>query len=370
MSEGAKPTRPAAAKPAAKPRKPRAAKAPAAASPDVVLRSGEARSGGPIADAEPPGVEGPPPGPTIDPEHPEPGQPPMPADTGKTCANCGAALIGHYCHECGQQAHLHNKLGHLLHEFVEGIAHFDGRLWRTLPLLAWRPGRLSRDWIEGKRARYVAPLHIFLFALFLMFTIPTFIHYKSTDTVNVNGAPVIVDAKDREAAMKEQRDNLAALKAEPGETANGAQELSSKAVDFFDKRAGHWDYYKLKIQSLLYKFGFLMAPISMLILWLLLFYKRGYTLYDHATVALYGLGFTALLTAIGELLPPSISGVWTFFMMIFIPIHAVRHLKVAYAMGWPGAILTGLVMGVLTLIALGLFIGAIFLIGLLGVPHD
>ncbi len=339
MVEGAKPKKSAAKSP----RKPRATKAAAVA-----------------AEAT---------GPTIDPEHLKPGQPPMPADPGKTCANCGTTLLGHFCHECGQQGHLHNRLGHLLHEFVEGIAHFDGRLWRTLPLLAWRPGRLSRDWIEGKRARYVAPLHIFLFALFLFFTIPTFVQYKSSSTVNINGAPVIIDPKDREAVMKAQRENIAAINAKPGEPATGPQEFSSKAVAFFDKRAGHWDYYQLKIQSLLYKFGFLMAPISMLILWLLLFYKRGYTLYDHATVALYGLGFTALLAAFGRLLPPPVGEPWTFFMMLFIPVHAVRHIKVAYGMRWPGAIATGLVMGLLTLIALGLFIGAVFLIGLLGVPH-
>ncbi|MDB5469150.1 MAG: hypothetical protein JWR84_710 [Caulobacter sp.] len=339
MTEGAKPKKAAAAKP----RKPRVAKAAAA----------------PVQVA----------GPTIDLEHPKPGQPPAPADAGKTCANCGTPLMGHYCHECGQQGHLHNRLGHLLHEFVEGIAHFDGRLWRTLPLLALRPGRLSRDWIEGKRVRYVAPLHIFLFALFLFFTIPTFVHYKTNNTINVNGAPVIIDAKDREAVMKEQREKIAALNAKHAGETSGPQRFANKAVAFFDKRSGHWDYYQLKIQSLLYKFGFLMAPISMLILWLVLFYKRGYTLYDHATVALYGLGFTALLAAFGQLLPPSVGGLWTFFLMLFIPVHAVRHLKVAYAMRWPGAIATGVVMGLLTLIALGLFIGAVFLIGLLGVPN-
>lgn len=350
MSEGATPKKPAAAKPR-KPRKPRTRKA---AAPVTT----EADALAPTPDAS-----------TIDPEHPTPGQPPMPADPGKTCANCGTPLVGHYCHACGQQGHLHNKLGHLLHEFVEGIAHFDGRLWRTLPLLAWRPGRLSRDWIEGKRARYVAPLHIFLFALFLMFTIPTFVHYQTNSTVNVNGSPVIIDQQDREAVMKAQREKVAALNGKQVGETSGLLAFANKAVDFFDKRSGHWDYYKLKIQSLLYKFGFLMAPISMLILWLLLFYKRSYTLYDHATVALYGLGFTALLTAVSELLPPSVRGPWLFMMMIFIPIHAVRHLKVAYAMGWPGAIATGLVMGLLTLVALGIFILGIAAIGLLGVPH-
>ena len=56
-----------------------------------------------------------------------------------TCANCETALVGDYCHVCGQKAHLHTKLTHLLEEFAEGIVHFDGRIWRTLPLLALRP---------------------------------------------------------------------------------------------------------------------------------------------------------------------------------------------------------------------------------------
>lgn len=345
MSEGATPKKPAAAKP----RKPRARKAatPVSAAAEVLTASADA--------------------PTIDPEHPTPGQPPMPSDPGKTCANCGTPLVGHYCHACGQQGHLHNKLGHLLHEFVEGIAHFDGRLWRTLPLLAWRPGRLSRDWIEGKRARYVAPLHIFLFALFLMFTIPTFVHYKDADAVkfNVNGVQVY-EGEAREAMMKKQREELAARRAAPAEDLKGAEKLAMAASDFFIKKSERADYYLLKIKSLLYKFGFLMVPITMGILWLLLFYKKGFSLYDHATVSLYGLGFLALLVSFSELLPPAVAEIWIFFVMLFVPLHAVRHLKVAYAMGWPGAIATGLVMGVMTLFALLLFIIGVAAIGLLG----
>jgi hypothetical protein len=342
MTEGAKPKKLAAAKP----RKPGTPKATPAASAKAKAVAAEAA----VSEAAPAG-------PTIDPEHPRPGQPPMPADPGKTCANCGTPLLGHYCHECGQQGHLHNKLGHLLHEFVEGIAHFDGRLWRTLPLLAWNPGRLSRDWIEGKRARYVAPLHIFLFALFLMFTIPTFVHYPGT--VTVNGVKYERNEQNREILMKQERDKLAAMKAKPRESVDKADAFAMNASDFVMKKAEHADYYILKIKSLLYKFGFLFVPISVAILWLVLFYKRGYTLYDHATVALYGLGFTALLVSGALLLPPAISEIWTFAAMIFVPFHSIRHLKVAYAMGWPGAIATGLVMGVLTLIGLLLFVLAI-----------
>ena len=40
--------------------------------------------------------------------------------------------------------------------------HFDARVWRTLPLLAFNPGRLTREWVEGRRTRYVSPLAIFM----------------------------------------------------------------------------------------------------------------------------------------------------------------------------------------------------------------
>ena len=38
-------------------------------------------------------------------------------------------------------AHLHRTLGHMIEEFLHGILHFDTRAWRTLPLLAWKPGK-------------------------------------------------------------------------------------------------------------------------------------------------------------------------------------------------------------------------------------
>lgn len=353
MTQGAKPKKPPAAKPAAKPRKPRAAKAAATETA--------------VAEAAPAG-------PTIDPEHPKPGQPPMPADPGKTCANCGTTLLGHYCHECGQQGHLHNKLGHLLHEFVEGIAHFDGRLWRTLPIMVLRPGRLSRDWIEGKRARYVAPLHIFLFAMFLVFTIPSVMHaltpasaHKEEVVFKFDGAPL--NPTEREAYFLEQRKQIQEELKNPAKQSASDQfalKTALAATEFFAPKIGNSEYYGYKIKTLAYKLSFLLAPMAMAILWLLLLYKRGYSLYDHGTVALYGLGFLALAIAVGELLPEAIAGLWWLILMIFAPIHAVRHLKVAYAMSWPGAIFVGTVMGVLTALALLLFTIGVFALGFTG----
>src|SRR5215831_10700805 len=85
------------------------------------------------------------------------------------CANCGATLKGRYCQSCGQAAHLHRSLWHIAEETLHGIFHFDTKSWRTLPLLIGRPGLLTRRYIDGQRVRYVSPLALFLFMIFLMF---------------------------------------------------------------------------------------------------------------------------------------------------------------------------------------------------------
>src|SRR5438552_3272613 len=85
------------------------------------------------------------------------------------CLNCGARLAGPFCHECGQHAHVHRTLGAFFHDFAHGVLHFEGKIWRTLPLLAWKPGELTRRYIDGQRASFVSPIALFLFCVFLMF---------------------------------------------------------------------------------------------------------------------------------------------------------------------------------------------------------
>lgn len=87
------------------------------------------------------------------------------------CANCGTRLTGVFCHACGQSAHIHRSLLHMLEEALHGILHFDTKAWRTIPALIFRPGHLTKQYIEGKRTSFVSPLALFLFLIFLMFFI-------------------------------------------------------------------------------------------------------------------------------------------------------------------------------------------------------
>lgn len=85
------------------------------------------------------------------------------------CANCGAQLSGPFCSACGQHAYPRRKLIHVIGELAHGLFYLETKTWRTLPMVLFRPGTLTRNYVYGKRARYLSPLTMFLFAIFVMF---------------------------------------------------------------------------------------------------------------------------------------------------------------------------------------------------------
>ena len=108
------------------------------------------------------------------------------------CLNCGTRLIGNHCHECGQKAHLHRTMGAFLHDLMHGALHFEGKTWKTLPMLFFKPGELTRRYIEGQRARFVSPMALFLFSIFLMFAVFQAVGL-STPTDITTGAAINAD---------------------------------------------------------------------------------------------------------------------------------------------------------------------------------
>src|SRR3984957_7221966 len=123
------------------------------------------------------------------------------AETGAhpNCLNCGTALSASYCGSCGQPAHLHRSLWHLSEEFLHGVLHFDAKGVRTAPLLAFRPGLLTRRYIDGQRTRYVSPMALFLFCIFLMYFV--FSLAAESDSHNVNARVKAEDARAAKADL-------------------------------------------------------------------------------------------------------------------------------------------------------------------------
>lgn len=102
----------------------------------------------------------------------------------KNCLNCGASVHGRFCHVCGQE-NIEAKqtfLG-LIHQFIEGITHFDGKFFRTIKDLLFRPGVVPIDYVNGKRFTHLDPVRMYLFTSALFFLI-----FFSTNDLEFSGS--------------------------------------------------------------------------------------------------------------------------------------------------------------------------------------
>jgi len=130
------------------------------------------------------------------------------------CLNCGAQLDGAYCASCGQRAHLHRSLVHLGHDILHGVFHFEGKMWRTIPELFFHPGRLTRRYIDGERAKFVSPMALYLFTVFLMFGVFSFTTSNMFDSTKDSVAGDVVEQwkENNETAKERTGDKIDAVR--------------------------------------------------------------------------------------------------------------------------------------------------------------
>jgi len=344
------------------------------------------------------------------------------------CSDCGAPTSGAFCANCGQPTHVHRSLLHLGEELLHGVMHFDARIWRTLPLLWLNPGRLTREWVQGRRSRYVSPLAIFLFTLFVMFFALSFMPHpeeKAGEAAEMSEriaaqrqnlteaetalAQVRADSsaqpdsatqmalsagqklvEDRRAALMrlevEQRDGRAdGLK--PGSWQASIKDMATgrggetklKVMGKDADKDGHGmgatvlkklqnpDLALYKLQQTMYKFAFLLVPLSIPFVALLFLWKRGFTLYDHGVYVLYSLTFMAMLLML-MVLSATLAG-WLGQIVIAlgvlaVPVHMFAQMKGAYSLSWFSALWRTTALLVFCNIVVGLFVTAIVYLGL------
>jgi hypothetical protein len=88
------------------------------------------------------------------------------------CQNCGSTLAGPFCAHCGQRAiPPRPTLRELAGDAWDELVGWDGKFLRTLRLLVMRPGELTRAAVEGRRARYVSPVRLYLIMSVVYFVV-------------------------------------------------------------------------------------------------------------------------------------------------------------------------------------------------------
>jgi hypothetical protein len=312
------------------------------------------------------------------------------------CLNCGTALIGDFCHACGQNEHVHRTLGSIGHDLLHGVFHFEGKIWRTIPMLVLHPGALTRRYVAGERARFVSPLALFLFMVFLLFaTIHTFA--GEFDGPNLNAvqrarATKMIDDQLTDALARQSRPGgvTAADRMELPVTIKGLREARNsmnslqpgdKDFRFTDMKTG-WapldrgitkanenpGLLLYKLQSSAYKYSWALIPISTPFVALLFLWRRRYRLYDHAIFVTYSLAFIMGLVVLLNLLGKIGATDWVFSTAIpFIPpIHMFAQLRGAYELGIGSALWRTIALLVFAFVALLAFCVLMLVMGLTG----
>jgi hypothetical protein len=120
------------------------------------------------------------------------------------CANCGVMLHGRWCHACGQKCieAADRRLAHLLGQFFTALTDLDSRFWRTLRALFLQPGRLSRDYLDGRRQHWVPPMTVFLLATLVYFVAPGLTDFQLPFSAQVGG-PVVVEMIESDGGVLE-----------------------------------------------------------------------------------------------------------------------------------------------------------------------
>jgi hypothetical protein len=319
-----------------------------------------------------------------------------PAETGN-CANCSTQFTGHYCPECGQKAHVHRSLAAIGHDIMHGVLHLDGKLWDTLPLLAVKPGDLTRRYIAGERAKFVSPMAMFLFTIFAMFAVFQMVGISAPTDLNSNMFSIgegedSVFAKNirQQIAAREQEradlpegdprrieiDNeLKGLEAVRGGDPIGVGDTDQvnfkitgiKALDegVLAKWKKNPSLMLYKLQSNSYKFSWLLIPLSVPFLWLMFAWRRQFKAYDHAIFVTYSLSFMSLLFIVMSVISVIPGGAGWAAMLFFIaaPLHLYKQLRYAYSLTRFSAVWRFCVLFVCIQIVLVLFLQALLLLG-------
>jgi hypothetical protein len=332
------------------------------------------------------------------------------------CLNCQTPLVGEFCHACGQHGHVHRTLTAWWHDLAHGVLHLDGKIWRTLPLLAWRPGELTRRYVEGERAKFVSPMAIFLFSVFTMFAVFSLVGGPTTSREKAETAKGATVASETAKAAREMEGELAELERKKAAAVQQGQPTGEIDEDIASQKAAirvtnniaaaagpksseerirsedgmidaagdttglpPWlqkpvgkirhnpELIAYKLQNNAYKFSWALIPISVPFVWMLFMFRRRYRMYDHTVFVTYSLAFMTLLTVAASLVR-AITGeqAWgVFALMLVPPFHMYRQLKGAYRLSRFSALWRATLLAIFALIAGGLFFG--LLVGMVAV---
>ena len=298
------------------------------------------------------------------------------------CLNCGSVTTGSHCAQCGQASDVHVlSMKEVAGDVTHSLLHLDSRVWRTVRMLARRPGELTREFIAGRHQLYIPPFRLYLAISILFFAAQALLPDSAAFSVDGDGdtvyAPVTVQVPD--ALKSEVTADLKKDGIDVEELRKSAAQPGSCNVTIFDdarfdsfeqalKRACEQmrqdggkrfaERFASTAPKLMFLFLPLMAGVAMLFYWrprrlyaehLVLF------LHNHAFAFLL-IGVTLVLDAISSLKLPFIGvlGLVNFLLFVYLFWYVYRSMRVVYGDGRVKTALKYFAIGTIYFVLLGI----------------
>jgi hypothetical protein len=274
------------------------------------------------------------------------------------CRNCGQPTGPHFCGHCGQEVEARRgPLFALLGEMLATWFSVDGRLFRTLRMIV-RPGRLTRQYLNGKRAPYLRPLRLYLVMSLLLFSSVLTLQAPDAERIEVTIAGESMSPPAEDAATAEAAE--AAEDAAPGRErlTISLLEEDSFVARYFDAQSGNridrlkqlppqelLDALFASLRRVLPAAMILFLPFLALAL-KILYLRTGTLFVDHLVFAVHFQSAMFLALALTWLVIRlvSLALIWTFVayflvillvLLVYLPM-ALHHVY-AQSRWWTGA---------------------------------
>ncbi|NNK63471.1 MAG: DUF3667 domain-containing protein, partial [Gemmatimonadetes bacterium] len=266
----------------------------------------------------------------------------------RRCENCSSPLDGDFCSRCGQsQASLDLPIGDFAKEVAGEALGLDSRLRRTIPPLFLKPGAVPQEFVAGRRARFVPPIRLYLFASFAMFLVLSF-----GSGVNVREVETAAPQSPADSTSTASDDAGAPSEAPSGQinVEFGGGELEASLEGRF--RAGFERIAEDREQFSREFLGRLAQAFIFLLPGFALFLKIAYRrrLYVHHIVfAIYLHAFAFMMMTIVALPEafgfPQVGDVLALILLV-VPVYLVVGMKRFYGGTWPVTLAKGLAVSV------------------------
>ena len=291
---------------------------------------------------------------------------------GEPCPNCATPLMGPWCYACGQLGEdFHRSIWRLIGEVFEGLLHFDGRVWTTLPDLFRHPARLTRNYLEGHRAPQIPPFRLFLIVLVTIFLAGSLTGHSlvnsNTTVTDSHGNVTHVNVRTfKDLSPAERAETKASIVGAKLKGHGGLVDMQNWLLDRVGKALDDPSRFQLVLGEWAERFAFLTLPMAAGLLTLAFLGRKEFYVFDHTIFSLHSLSAVGLMYAANELLGGVTFGLTGLALMIGAPVHLFVHMRGVYKTSIIGTLLRMLLLAIGSLFGAVLIVLGLVLMGLNG----